>query len=135
MPEYSQSPLVKKLAIKPKTRLVAVNAPEGYRDWLGELPPETALSETLDGTSEGTLDWIHVFATKQQEFYDKLPSLKAKLAPDGILWVSFPRDKQKTDMSRNSVIPPAMQPFGFTPVANAVINDDWTGYRLKHYNG
>jgi hypothetical protein len=128
MPEYSQSPLVKKLAIKPKTRLATINAPSAYRDWLGELPPETTCSETLDGT----FDWIHVFATKQQELYDQLPSLKEKLAPDGILWVSFPRDKQKTDMSRNSVLPAAMQPFGFTPVANAVINDDWTGYRLKH---
>lgn len=129
MPEYSQSPLVRKLAIKPKTRLVAVNAPEGYRDWLGELPPETTFSETLDGT----FDWIHVFATRQQDLYEQLPSLKAKLAPDGILWVSFPRDRKKTDMSRNSVIPPAMHPYGLTPVANAVINDNWTGYRLKHF--
>jgi len=133
MPEsYSQSPLVKKLAIKPKTRIVVVNAPEGYRELLGELPAETTYSETFEGTS----DWIQVFVTKQQELYDQLPALKAKLAPNGILWISFPREKKATDLSRNSVMPDAVQgKFGLTPISNAVVNDYWTAYRLKHYNG
>ena len=95
---YSQSPLVKKLAIKPKTRIVVVNAPEGYREMLGELPDGTTYSETF----EGTFDWIQVFVTKQQELYDQLPALKEKLAPNGILWITFPREKKATDLSRNA---------------------------------
>jgi hypothetical protein len=130
--DYSKSPLVKKLAIKPKTRMAVVNAPEGYRELLGELPPETTYADQLDGT----FDWIQVFVTKKQALYDQLPGLKAKLAPNGILWITFPRDKQATDLNRNAVVPDAVQGrFGLTPVANTVVNDDWTAYRLKHFDG
>lgn len=129
--DYSKSPLVKKLAIKPKSRLLVINPPEGYRDQLGDLPEGATYAES----GSGTFDWIQVFVTKQQDLYDQLPDLKAKLAPNGILWITFPRDKQKTDLSRNAVIPDAIQkPFGLTPVANTVINDDWTAYRLKHFD-
>jgi hypothetical protein len=130
MAEYSKSPLVKKLALKPKTRIIVLNAPEGYT--LGDLPEGTTQADTFDGT----FDWIQFFVTKQADLYAQLPTLKGKLAPDGILWITFPRDKKKTDLSRNALLPDAVQkPFGLTPVANAVVNDDWTGYRLKHFTG
>lgn len=132
--EYSKSPLVKKLMLKPKTRVAVLNAPDGYRDLLGELPPETTYVEALDGKDR--YDWIQVFVTQQQALYDQLPSLKQHLAPNGTLWITFPRDKKKTDLSRNAVMPDALQaPYGLTPVANAVVNDDWTAYRLKHFTG
>lgn len=128
--DYSKSPLVKKLAIKPKARMIVLNAPEGYT--LGDLPDGATIADAF----EGTFDWIQFFVTKQADLYAQLPALKAKLAPDGILWISFPRDKSKTDLSRNALMPSAVQqPFGLTPVANAVVNDDWTGYRLKHFAG
>jgi hypothetical protein len=131
-PEYSKSPLVKKLAIKPKTKMIVLNAPDGYRDMLGDLPEGATLSDSF----EGTFDWIQVFVTKQADLYAQLPGLKAKLAPDGILWITFPRDKKKTDLSRNAIMPSAIhEPFGLEPNANTVINDDWTAYRLKHYKG
>jgi hypothetical protein len=128
--DYSKSPLVKKLAIKPKTRMIVLNAPEGYT--LGDLPAGTTAADSFDGT----FDWIQVFVTKQADLYAQLPTLKQKLAPDGILWITFPRDRKKTDLSRNAVVPNAVQqPYGLTPVANAVVNDDWTAYRLKHFTG
>ena len=132
--EYSKSPLVKKLSIKPKTRMVVLNAPEGYRDLLGELPADTTYANALD--SKERYDCIQVFVTQQEALYDQLPSLKQHLVPNGLLWITFPRDRKKTDLSRNSVMPVALQePFGLTPVANAVVNDDWTGYRLKLFTG
>lgn len=130
--EYSKSPLVKKLALKPKSRVAVLNAPEGYRDLLGELPPETTYAEALDGK----LDWIQVFVTQKQTLYNQLPALKQHLAPNGTLWITFPRDRKKTDLNRNAVVPDAIQDsYGLTPVANAVVNDDWTAYRLKHFMG
>ncbi len=129
--EYSKSPLVKKLAIKPGTRMVVLNAPEGYRELLGELAADVTYSEVLDGT----FDWIQVFVTQQQALYDQFPILKQHLAPNGILWICFPRDKKKTDFSRNAIMPDAVQiPFGLSPVSNVVVSEDWTGYRLKHFS-
>ncbi|MBI1257484.1 MAG: hypothetical protein GC204_08440 [Chloroflexi bacterium] len=51
--DYSKSPLVKKLAIKPKMRITVINAPEGYRELLGELPEGT----TFEPKFEGMFDW------------------------------------------------------------------------------
>lgn len=123
---YSKSPLVKKLAIKPKTRITVVNAPEGYRELLGELPPETTYVEKFDGT----FDWIQVFVKTQAEMDQQLPAMKAKLAPNGILWVAFPRAKKATDLNRNSMFS-LKDNHGLDPVSNVVVNDDWTAYRLK----
>ncbi len=126
--DYSKSPLIKKLAVKPKTRLIILNAPAGYS--LGDLPEGTTLADQFDGT----FDWIQVFVAKQADLYTQLPTLKEKLAPTGALWITFPRDKKKTDLSRNAVMPDAVQqPYGLSPVSNVVVNDDWTAYRLKHF--
>jgi hypothetical protein len=38
MSGYSQTPLLKKLGIKPGTKILVVNEPEGYWDWLAPLP-------------------------------------------------------------------------------------------------
>jgi len=124
--DYSKSPLVKKLAIKPKTRITVVNAPQGYGDLLGDLPPETRYSETFDGT----FDWILLFVKTQSELDDQISGVKARLAPGGILWIAFPRAKQATDLSRNSMWP-MQERYGLQVVSNAVVNDDWTAYRFK----
>jgi hypothetical protein len=124
--DYSKSPLVKKLAIKPKTRITVVNAPEGYREMLGDLPPETTYSEQFDGT----FDWIQLFVKTQAELDQQIPAVKEKLAPNGILWVAFPRAKKATDLNRNSMLS-IKASHGLDPVSNAVVNDDWTAYRLK----
>ncbi|MEO8394910.1 MAG: hypothetical protein ABI700_18080 [Chloroflexota bacterium] len=128
--DYSKSPLVKKLAIKRKTRITVVNAPDGYREMLGELPEGT----TYENKFEGMFDWIQVFVKNQAELDAQVPKLKEKLLPNGILWVSFPRDRKVTDLSRNSMLS-IKESHGLDPVSNAVVNDYWTGYRLKHWTG
>ena len=36
---YSGTPLPRKLGIKPEAKLALVNAPDGFDDTVGELPP------------------------------------------------------------------------------------------------
>ncbi len=127
MPEtYSKSSLVKKLAIKPKSRIIAVNPPEGLHDLLGELPSETTAADSF----EGTFDWILLFVQTQAELDAQLAMVIERLAASGILWISFPRDKKATDLNRNSMLVVG-EHFPLQPVSNVVITDDWTAYRLK----
>lgn len=127
MPEtpYSQSPLVKKLAIKPKTRITAINPIDGFQAMLGELPPET----TFNSTFEGAFDWITVFVKTESELDSLIESIKKHLKQMGILWVAIPRDK-KSKLNRNTLIASQTR-YGLETVSNAVINDDWTAYRYK----
>ncbi len=87
MPEtpYSQSPLVKKLAIKPKTRITAINAIKGFADMLGELPEATR----YEANFEGDFDWITVFVKSEAELDGLIENIKSHLKPTGTLWVSI----------------------------------------------
>ncbi len=127
MPEtpYSQTPLVKKLAIKPKTRITAVNAIEGFIDLLGELPQATSYEDNL----EGDFDWITVFVKSEAELDAMMDNIKSHLKPNGRLWVSIPRVKNPK-LNRNTLIASQAR-YGMEINSNVVINDDWTAYRYK----
>lgn len=123
--EYSQSPLVKKLAIKPKTRITAVNPIEGFRAMLGDLPPDTTYHDSL----EGDFDWIIAFVKSEPELDGLIENIKKHLKPDGILWVSIPRAKNPK-LNRSTLFASRGR-YGMDMNSNAVVNDDWTAYRYK----
>lgn len=127
MPEtpYSQSPLVKKRAVKPKTRITAVNPIDDFQTLLGDLPEGT----TFDSGFEGAFDWITVFVKTESELDSLIESIKQHMKPTGTLWVAIPRDK-KSRMNRNTLIA-SRERYGLEITSNAVINDDWTAYRYK----
>ena len=97
MPDSS---LVKKLFIKPGYRAVILNAPEGYRELLGELPPGVKLEDK----PEGSFDFIQVFVKSAAELEQYTPVAIKAVKPGGALWVSFPKktSKIKTDINRDA---------------------------------
>ncbi|MBZ0287519.1 MAG: hypothetical protein K8I30_07885, partial [Anaerolineae bacterium] len=127
MPEYqySQSPLVKKLAIKPKMRITAVSAIDGFRALLGDLPEGTSYADSLDGA----FDWIIAFAKNEPELDGMMATLKAHLKPTGILWVAIPRAKNPA--FNRSTLFASQERYGMELNSNAVVNDEWTAYRYK----
>jgi hypothetical protein len=122
---YSQSPLVQKLAVKPKTRITAVNAIDGFIDLLGELPQGTSYEDNL----EGDFDWITVFVKSEAELDSRIENIKSHLKANGSLWVSIPRVKNPK-LNRSTLIASQAR-YGMEITSNAVINDDWTAYRYK----
>jgi len=123
---YSQAPLAKKLAVKPKMRMVALMSPDGYRELLGDLPEGASYTDRFDGS----FDWIHLFVKSKAELEHWLPEIRGNMRPGGILWISFPRSKNATDLNRNSMIELPGR-YGLEVVSNAVVNDEWTAYRAK----
>jgi len=72
------------------------NAPEGY---LTELAPgrEFATAPT------GTFDWIQVFVANKAELDAVMPAVVEAVAPDGLLWLTFPKGSSKvqSDLTRD----------------------------------
>ncbi|MEZ4312359.1 MAG: hypothetical protein R3F14_30380 [Polyangiaceae bacterium] len=68
MPGYSSTPLPKKLGIRGNTRLLPLNAPDDYRDILGELPAGAQIVEEMGGDT----DMVHVFTARQADLEEKL---------------------------------------------------------------
>jgi hypothetical protein len=83
--DYSGTPLPKKLGIREGSRVLVLGAPDGFT--LGPLPGGVELVRTV----RTRLDVTVLFVTALVELERRLPKLAAALAPDGRLWVAWPK--------------------------------------------
>jgi len=122
------TPLLKKLGIKPKQRITLVNAPNEYREQLGELPADVELATTLNGT----FDLVHVFVKNKAEIDQFAPAAIQAVKPGGLLWFSYPKKSAKmpTDISRD-VGWDAVSNAGWRPVTLISIDDVWSAFRFR----
>jgi hypothetical protein len=133
MAGYSPRSLVDKLGIKPHTRIAIVNAPRGYRATLGTLPDGVRVV----AAARGSLPFIQFFTTSRRALEAKVAGLVRALAPDGALWVSWPKRASgvATDMTEDVVRAVAL-PRGLVDVKVCAVDDVWSGLklvrRLKH---
>jgi hypothetical protein len=129
MAGYSGRPLVAKLGIKPETRIAIVNAPRGYRTTLGRLPPGVRVAAAARGW--GSLPFIQFFTTTRKTLERKFAALVRALAPDGALWVSWPKRASgvATDVTEDVVRAVALA-GGLVDVKVAAIDDVWSGLKL-----
>lgn len=135
MAGYSGTPLIQKLGIKPDQRICILHAPKGYEKTLSALPGSVKNFARL-GKEHG-LDFIQFFTTESAELAAELPKLKAALAFDGILWISWPKQaaKVKTDLNENVVREVGLK-AGLVDVKVAAVDETWSGlkfvYRVKN---
>jgi len=129
---YSKRSLVEKLGIKSGHKVYIGNAPPTYLVTLGRLPEKATLVKSLNGVC----DFIHFFTTEKDELESAFPRLKRHLAPDGALWISWPKgaSKVKTDMNENIAREIGLR-NGLVDVKVCAVDDIWSGlkfvFRLK----
>ena len=80
---YSATPLPKKLGIKDNSRVLVLDAPDGF-----EIAPTTAT---------GPADVIVAFHTRRAELESAMPGLRALMDPAAGLWIAWPKKAAKTD--------------------------------------
>lgn len=130
---YSATPLVKKLGIKPGHKIMLVDPPSAYFDWLETLPEGVSAHE--HDTSE-PMDFIHLFVTEAPPLPDQMLACKAKMALNGMLWVSWPKKAAKipTTVDSNLVRNTGLG-IGLVDVKVCAVSTVWSGlkfmYRLK----
>ena len=124
----SGTPLIKKLGIKPKQRIIILNAPDEYREQLGQLPADVELATTLNGT----FDMVHVFVKNKTEIDQYAPTAIQAVKSGGLLWFSYPKKSAKipTDISRD-VGWDAVMNAGWRPVTLISIDDVWSAFRFR----
>lgn len=131
---YSGTPLIKKLGIQPGHRICILNAPPGYAQTLGPLPAGVKRVARLG--KPHSLDFIHAFFLQTRPLASQFAALKAALAYDGLLWISWPKKTPKvtTDLNEN-VIRQLGLAAGLVDVKVAAVDEVWSGlkfvYRLK----
>ena len=127
MAGYSGTPLAKKLGIKERANVVAVDAPKGYRKLLEPLPASVRFSSNVDKTT----DVVHLFGTGKSELARALAHYRRKLRPDATVWVSWPKKSANvpSDITEDVVREVAL-PLGFVDVKVCAVDDVWSGLKL-----
>jgi len=78
--------LVDELGLKPEMTTYFAHAPADYFDLLG------IRTYTHRPDEDGTYQFIHAFFTEKEQLEASFGILASKLADDGILWVSTPKE-------------------------------------------
>jgi hypothetical protein len=127
MAGYSGKSTVQKLGVKPGFRIFVVQAPKAYRDIIGELPDDV----TIGKAAKPPLDMVHVFATEAAGLAGKLRGYRDAIAPDGMVWVSWPKKASgvATDLS-DVVVRDTALPLGLVDVKVCAIDEVWSGLKF-----
>jgi hypothetical protein len=127
MAGYSGKSVVQKLGIKPGFRIFVDGAPASYDDIIGRLPADVTIAPRL----KAPLDMAHVFAKQAAVLRKKLPACREAIAPDGMVWVSWPKKSSGvvTDVTENVVRDTALS-LGLVDVKVCAIDDTWSGLKL-----
>jgi len=129
---YSGTPLARKLAIKPHSRLLLLRAPEGF-----------AIPELPDGVTphrragHDPYDTILLFSASKAEMAQRFSPATARLTTSGGIWTCWPKKASgiATDLTEN-----ALREIGlateFVDVKVCAVDETWSGLRfvrrLKH---
>jgi hypothetical protein len=126
----SESPLARKMKLKAGARAAVVNAPAGYLKQLAPLPARVELSETL----KGKFDWLQVFVATSAELRALLPTVVKALAPEGLLWISFPKGTSgiQSDLTRDKGWD-ALKEVDLMWITLISVNATWSAFALRPY--
>lgn len=128
MAGYSATPLLRKLGIKAGHRLLVINPPDAYWDWLSPLPEGVT---ALEKPGKTPLDFCHVFVRERKVFEKEALRLKKSLKPNGMIWVSWPKKASKvpTDLDENVIRDFALK-NGLVDVKVCAVDETWSGLKL-----
>ena len=124
MAGYSDTPLLKKLGIKVRYRLLVIGEPKGYWDWISPLPEGTRPGKT-------NLDFVHLFVMEKKIYEKELLRLKKLIKPDGMIWVSWPKKSSGvvSDLDENLIRNFALE-NGLVDVKVCAVDETWSGLKL-----
>src|SRR5919201_1235346 len=120
--DYTQKHLPKKLGIKDGSRVALQGAPEGFADVLGVKP-----------RTRGELDVVVLFSTKRGELTRAFAPLARRLAPEGGLWIAWPKkaSKVESDLSFEAVQGVGLD-AGLVDNKSCSIDETWQALRFVY---
>lgn len=124
---YSATPLVKKLTLRDRMRVWFEAMPEHVIDEIDEYALELFF---VADPSEG-IDAAHIFVTERADLEAKLKSLRHQIAPDGQIWVSWPKQaaNMPTDITEDAIREVCL-PLGLVDTKVCAIDAVWSGLKL-----
>jgi hypothetical protein len=126
---YSGTPLWRKLGFDAGALSVVMGAPGDYADLLGV--PAAPLVLGADAVLPQGTAYLHLFTVHRAELEAVLTGARHKLAPTGMVWISWPKKASKvpTDITEDTIREVCL-PMGFVDVKVCAVTDVWSGLKL-----
>ncbi len=129
---YSGTPLPKKLGLKPQFRVAFFQLPSDVKAALKETLSECVLvKDSKDLPGEGQLDFAMIFLKSQADMKEQFPRFARRLAPAGMLWVSWLKKASGvvTDLNENDVMRIGLA-TGLVDVKVCAVTEVWSGLKF-----
>jgi hypothetical protein len=125
MPGYSGTPLPKKLGFKPGCRLALVDVAQDVREELADAIADAEL------VKKGPIDLVLLATKSAAELQKQFPIWKKQLAPNGALWISWPKKSSgvASDLDENKVRTLGLS-IGLVDVKVCAVSEVWSGLKF-----
>lgn len=126
---YSGTPLIRKLGFTGAQPALVMNPPRPYDALLGEAVRITVLPSGAP-LPEGIV-YLHLFTTLRAEMQTVLVAARHRLAPAGMIWLSWPKRSAKvaTDITEGTIREVAL-PMGYVDIKVCAVDEIWSGLKL-----
>ena len=124
MAGYSGTPLQQKLGLATGDRVAFVGAvPAGFADQFSGVKARSAV--------RGSLETVVLFVAWRLDVEKRFPAAGAAIAPDGKLWVAWPKkaSKRPTDITED-VLRDVLLPSGLVDVKVCAVDEVWSGLKF-----
>jgi hypothetical protein len=120
-------PLSQKLGLKPGFCVFVAGALIDYRKLVGKWPDGAKLVRQ----AKPPLNMVHLFATQAKGLAASLRTYRTMIAPDGMIWVSWPKKSSgvATDLS-DVVVRATALPLGLVDIKVCAIDEIWSGLKF-----
>ena len=127
MAGYSGTPLPKKLGIKPQFTVAFFGLPAKVK---AELKSDLALCE-IANDEKAKLDFAMIFVKSQAEMKQQFAAFASRLAPVGMLWVSWPKKASglATDLNESDVRKIGLL-VGLVDVKVCAVSEVWSALKF-----
>ena len=125
---YSGTPLAKKLGIKAGDTILAIDAPEDYRDWLSPLPENVSITTKARAGSHGI---VHLFAPMMADIERNLTQARQAMTRSGAFWVSWYKKSAKipTDITEDRIRERLLK-TDLVDVKVCAVSEVWSGLKF-----
>jgi hypothetical protein len=105
---------------------VFLDAPEHLGALLGELE-----GVSVKRSLRGHADLVMCFVTRRRELERRAARLREAVAPDGMVWVCWPKKASKVDTDvTEDVVREVLLPTGLVDNKVAAVDETWSGLKL-----
>ena len=81
--------------------------------------------------AKSDMEFVHLFATSASQLKSKLESVRKRIVPGGVIWISWPKKSSgvTSDITEDTIRDLAL-PMGLVDVKVCAVDEVWSGLKL-----